>query len=102
MAGMGTAFGFYASAFGAIWPELYGTRHLGAIKSVVTSIMVFSTALGPGLSGWLIDRGIGFPGMVAAMGWYAIAAAVAMLFLTRVVKARVAARIPIPVSASTS
>lgn len=99
MASMGTAFGLYASAFGAIWPELYGTRHLGAIKSVVTSIMVFSTALGPGLSGWLIDRGIGFPGMVAALGWYAVAAAVAMLFLSRVVKARVASRIPIPVSA---
>ena len=76
MAFMGGAFGIYATVFGAIWPELYGTRHLGAVKSAVTSIMVFSTAIGPGLSGWLIDLGVSYPSVIAVMGLYALLAAV--------------------------
>lgn len=88
MAGMGSAFGIYASTFGAIWPELYGTRHLGGIKSIVTAMMVFSTALGPGLSGWLIDRGISYPAMIVAMGAYCVAAAAGMLFVARTAKSR--------------
>jgi MFS family permease len=43
---------------GAIWPELYGTRHLGAIRSMVVSIYVIATGLAPISFGWLIDRGI--------------------------------------------
>lgn len=92
MAGMGAAFGIYATAFGAIWPELYGTRNLGAIKSVVTALMVFSTALGPGLSGWLIDRGVSYPAIIAAMGLYCVLAAVAMLAVIRITRRRAALR----------
>lgn len=40
----------------AIWAELYGVRHLGAIKSLFATIMVFSTAASPALFGWIIDR----------------------------------------------
>jgi MFS family permease len=71
MAFMGLTFGMYASIFGAIWPELYGTRQLGAIKAMVTAVMVFGTAIGPGLSGWLIDAGVAFPSIIVAMGLYA-------------------------------
>jgi MFS family permease len=39
----------------AIWAELYGTRHLGAIKSALATIMVLSTAASPALFGWLLD-----------------------------------------------
>lgn len=46
---------------GAFWAELYGTRHIGSIKALVAAIMVLGSALGPGLTGWLIDRGIDFP-----------------------------------------
>lgn len=46
---------------GALWPELYGTRNLGAIKALATSAMVFSSALGPGVTGALIDAGYVFP-----------------------------------------
>lgn len=31
----------------ALWAELYGVRFFGSIKSMVTTLMVFSTALGP-------------------------------------------------------
>ena len=90
MAFMGGAFGVYATVFGAIWPELYGTRHLGSIKSMVTSIMVLSTAVGPGLSGWLIDLGISYPVMISVMAGYALLAAVCAIFIARVAGRRFA------------
>lgn len=40
----------------SLWPELYGTRHLGAIRSVATVVMVFGSALGPILMGWALDE----------------------------------------------
>jgi len=39
----------------AIWAELYGIKHLGAIKSLFATFMVFSTAASPGLFGWILD-----------------------------------------------
>lgn len=65
MQGCGSAFS------GALWPEVYGTRSLGAIRAVASSAMVFATALGPGLSGVLLDAGIGFETQLGAMSVYA-------------------------------
>ncbi|TVR63131.1 MAG: MFS transporter [Gemmatimonadales bacterium] len=56
MAGMGMAVGMGATAKPALWAELYGVRHLGAIKAMVSSLMVVSTAGSPILAGWLLDR----------------------------------------------
>lgn len=39
----------------SLWPELYGTQHLGAIRSVATVVMVFGSALGPVFMGWALD-----------------------------------------------
>nr|WP_245232471.1 MFS transporter [Thiorhodococcus minor] len=44
--------------FGALWAEVYGTRHLGAIRALAMACMVFATALAPGVLGWLLDRGV--------------------------------------------
>jgi len=57
---MGMAGGGGATLPAAVWASYYGTRHLGSIKSAVTACMVLGSALGPGLSGWLIDLGISF------------------------------------------
>lgn len=57
---LGICYGFYGAIFGAIWSEVYGTRHLGAIRSVVFACMVLASAVGPGITGWLIDYGVGF------------------------------------------
>lgn len=43
----------------AFWAEFYGTKHLGAIKSLAAAIMVLGSAIGPGLTGILIDYGVG-------------------------------------------
>lgn len=46
-----------ASAF---WAEFFGTRHLGKIRAMTAAVMVLGSALGPGISGVLIDAGITF------------------------------------------
>ncbi|WP_299597486.1 MFS transporter [uncultured Microbulbifer sp.] len=45
------------TAGSALWPERYGSSHLGAIRSVSQAAMVFSTAASPLLLGFLLDRG---------------------------------------------
>jgi MFS family permease len=65
MACMGLTQGGSAMLLGALWPALYGTRHLGAVKALATAAMVFATALGPGVTGMLIDLGLSFP----EQGW---------------------------------
>ena len=56
---LGSCFGTTFTIAGAIWPELYGTKNLGAIKSVIKSIMVFASALSPWVFGLLFDSGFG-------------------------------------------
>ena len=80
---LGLSYGMSSSVFGAIWPELYGTRHLGAIRSVVFAAMVFGSAIGPGLTGLLIDRGVGFERQLLAMSLWCAFALVAMTLVSR-------------------
>ena len=42
----------------AIWAEVYGTRHLGAIRGLYFSLAVFAGALTPALFGWFLDLGM--------------------------------------------
>ena len=42
----------------AFWAEFYGTQHLGAIKAMAAAVMVLGSAIGPGITGVLIDAGI--------------------------------------------
>ncbi|MEM7643397.1 MAG: MFS transporter [Pseudomonadota bacterium] len=70
----------------ACWAELFGTRHLGSIKAMATAIMVMGSALGPGLTGAVIDLGVSFPGQMTAIGIYFLAAgALASVALQRAI-----------------
>ncbi len=51
--------GLYFAGLTALWAELYGVRHLGAIKSTAGAISVFASALGPVTVGIMLD--FGFP-----------------------------------------
>jgi predicted MFS family arabinose efflux permease len=53
MAGLCT--GANRSVSSAIWPELYGGAHLGAIRSVFLGIFMLATAVAPAAVGWLLD-----------------------------------------------
>jgi MFS family permease len=83
MALLGISYGLSSTLFGAIWPEIYGTLHLGGIRSITVAAMVFSSALGPGISGLLIDLGVAYPDQIFAMGLYCLAASFVMLFVSR-------------------
>ena len=39
------------------WAEIYGVKYIGSIKALTTALMVFSTAFGTALFGFLIDNG---------------------------------------------
>lgn len=86
---LGVSFGMYSALFGTIWPELYGTRHLGAIRSVVFAAVVFSSALGPGITGWLIDIGVGFESQLLVMGGFTLLAALFLVPVSHVLSLRV-------------
>ncbi len=50
---------------GSLWAELYGVLHLGSIRALSSSLMIFSTALAPLVLGQLMDRGVGMD----ALAW---------------------------------
>lgn len=88
MALMGVSYGFSSTLFGALWPELYGTRHLGGIRSLIVAFMVFATAMGPGLTGALIDAGISYPAQILAMGGYCVLISTVLIQVSRKALAR--------------
>ncbi|MEM9233247.1 MAG: MFS transporter [Pseudomonadota bacterium] len=88
---LGVSYGFSSTLFGSLWPEIYGTRHLGAIRSVMMPFMVFATAAGPGITGTLIDRGISLPTQLFAMGSYCVGAAGIMVLASLALQRRTAA-----------
>lgn len=79
----GVSNGISNTLFGALWPEVYGTLHLGAVRSLIMAAMVIASALGPGATGWLIDFGIGFEIQLVAMGVYCLLTAVMMFMVQR-------------------
>ncbi|MFN4141209.1 MFS transporter [Aestuariivirga sp.] len=76
----GISTGLYGIASTAIWPELYGTRHLGAIKAFVQSVMVLASGLSPALFGLLIDRGIPLEQVALACGLWCLSAGLLAMF----------------------
>jgi len=77
---LGVSQGGNATLPNAFWAEFYGTRNLGAIKAVAAAVMVLGTALGPGLTGALIDLGLAFEDQTLGIAAYFCAAAVLMGF----------------------
>lgn len=84
----GVSDGFSLTLYGSLWPEVYGTRYLGAIRAVIVAISVFASAIGPGLGGFLIDSGVPFPAQISAMGVYCILVCGLLLPVTRHIRAR--------------
>ncbi len=55
---MGMSAGATNPVFSSLWAELYGTRHLGAIRSTGAVLSVFASALGPVIVGWALDADV--------------------------------------------
>ena len=80
---MGLTQGMVQATWGALWPDLYGTRHLGGVRAMSTTVMVFSTAIGPGLTGLLIDAGVALPAQAGAMGLWCLGVSLFLLLVLR-------------------
>lgn len=77
LTGAGFAFALLALTSGAngtvpsaFWAEFYGTRHIGSIKALASALMVFGSAIGPGLTGLLIDLGVPLPNQMIGIALY--------------------------------
>jgi MFS family permease len=62
----------------AFWAEFYGTAHLGSIKAMAAAIMVFGSAIGPGLTGFGIDLGVGIETQFVIIAGYFVFTSVMM------------------------
>jgi len=83
MALIGVSNGLSTTLFGAVVPEIYGLRHIGSIRALIVASSVFASAAGPGVTGSLIDAGIGFPAQLVAMGIYCGFACVVLGYVSR-------------------
>lgn len=54
LTGVTMSFGSLCSS--AMWPEIYGTRYLGAIKSINTTFMIFATAAAIKIFNWSLQH----------------------------------------------
>ena len=63
------------------WPNYFGTKNLGSIRSLSTSSMVFGTALGPIGVGQLLDLNVSYNHILFIMSIIAIVSSIS-LFIT--------------------
>ena len=64
------------------WAEIYGVKFIGSIKALTTSLMVFSTAFGTALFGFLIDIGFHIE-QIATVSFIYISISIILLFFIR-------------------
>ncbi len=76
---LGVNTGIAHTAVSALWAELYGVTHLGAIRSLATSFSVLGSALGPVIVGVLMDGGASIESVCAGFALYCVAASGVLL-----------------------
>ncbi|WP_440643309.1 MFS transporter [Candidatus Pelagibacter sp. HIMB123] len=64
------------------WAEIYGVKYIGSIKALTTALMVFSTAFGTALFGFLIDIGFSIENIAVVSGTY-IFGSIILLYLVK-------------------
>ena len=65
----------------ATWAEIYGVKYIGSIKALTTALMVFSTAFGTALFGFLIDNSYSIEQIALVSGFYILIATISLLFI---------------------
>jgi sugar phosphate permease len=88
---IGLTQGMSSALWGALLPAVYGTRHLGSVRSLATTVMVVSTAIGPGATGLLIDLGVDFPQQTLLLAAWCVALSGLGLLVQRRLAAETAA-----------
>ncbi len=79
---IGISNGFANVLGSSTWAEIYGVKHIGAIKALTTALMVFATAFGTALFGILIDKGLSIENISVVSGAY-IFLSIVLLFIIK-------------------
>jgi MFS family permease len=78
----GASTGARITAVNAIWAEIYGTTHLGAIRALVQGLIILAIALSPATMGWMFDLGITIEAVaLMCIGLLALAALLFFVYL---------------------
>jgi MFS family permease len=75
----GVVAGGQSTTVNALWAELYGTGHLGAIRALGMAVMVVGSAISPIIFGAVFDLGISVEALALGSAIYAVLAG--MLFI---------------------
>ena len=65
------------------WAEIYGVRFVGSIKALTTALMVFATAFGTALFGYLIDTGFTVGDIAVVSGTYIFISLILLFFVRK-------------------
>ncbi len=79
---LGITNGFANVLGSSTWAEIYGVKNIGSIKALTTALMVFATAFGTALFGFLIDIGFSIEKIATVSATY-IFISIILLFLVR-------------------
>lgn len=64
---LGLSAGANATLPNAFWAEFYGTKHLGSIKAAAAAVMVLGSAIGPAVTGILLDYNLALDAQYVAV-----------------------------------
>jgi len=68
------------------WAEIYGVKHIGSIKALTTAFMVFSTAFGTAVFGFLIDNGFTIENIAFVGGSYIVISLILLIFFRKTIE----------------
>ncbi len=71
--------GFNSVTTEALWPNYYGRKHLGSIRSIATTAMVIGSALGPLPFGFAFDLFNGYKEIIIIMMIFPVIASIASI-----------------------
>ena len=80
---VGISNGFANILGSSTWAELYGVKYLGSIKALTTALMVFATAFGTALFGYLIDIGFTVGDIATVSGIYIFISLILLFFVRK-------------------
>ena len=67
---------------GTFWPEYFGTKYLGDVRAIATSFMVIASALGPFLSGLMLDNQINLNVQFMMMSFVMSLSVIGLIYLS--------------------
>jgi len=77
---LGTSSGFTYTSHPAIIAEMYGTKYLGSIKSLLSALTVFGSAIGPIILGSLMDLNFSIESILIYFSIYSIVCTLLFIF----------------------